>query len=213
PGTPKSQTQLIALGLEPDSCQLFSSVLQGSPLFRGRLYKKIHSAPPWSNLHFHMVMPTQKGKKQTHAGFGLHGAEFDSCRRGAMVQQTSPGVMRMAPLALTDSHSPAADPALQPPAKPMTSPPAPRASGAVLWGLMLIALPVLVSQIALTRVMSVLVNYPSAFLILSVVMLGMAASAVAVFLGMRRPDRPITIADAAGAAYNSAACTALAVVC
>jgi hypothetical protein len=88
-----------------------------------------------------------------------------------------------------------------------------RASGQVLLGLMLTALTVLVSQIALTRVMSVLVNYHSAFLILSVVMLGMAASAVAVFLGMRRPENPVTVAAAVGAAYRSAACTLAAVVC
>jgi len=83
----------------------------------------------------------------------------------------------------------------------------------VALGLMLTALTVLVSQIALTRIMSVTVNYHSAFLILSVVMLGMAASAIAAYLGMRRQDRPVTVADSVGAAYKSGAATLLAVVC
>jgi len=79
-------------------------------------------------------------------------------------------------------------------------------------GLMLTALTVLVSQIALTRLMSVAVNYHSAFLILSAVMLGMAASAIAVFGGMRRTERPVTIEDAAAAAYKSAVAIALALL-
>ena len=70
-------------------------------------------------------------------------------------------------------------------------------------GLMVTALTVLVSQIALTRVMSVSVNYHSAFLILSVVMLGMAASAVSAYLGMRRAIRPVTVADCVTFAYRS----------
>ena len=92
-------------------------------------------------------------------------------------------------------------------------PAVPRAPWPVALGLMLTALTVLVSQIALTRIMSVTVNYHSAFLILSVVMLGMAASAIAAYLGMRRQDRPVTVADSVAAAYKSGVATLLAVVC
>jgi hypothetical protein len=84
---------------------------------------------------------------------------------------------------------------------------APAAAGRGPWpvrlGLMATALTVLVSQIALTRVMSVTVNYHAAFLILAVVMLGMAASAVSAYLGMRRAVRPVTVADSVTAAYRS----------
>ena len=80
-------------------------------------------------------------------------------------------------------------------------------------GLMLTALTILVSQIALTRVMSVIANYHSAFMILSVVMLGMASSAIAVFLGMKRKERPVTIADSVNAAYKSAMATVLTLIC
>src|SRR5262245_42486655 len=121
-GDAKRQSKRLALGLEPDLRQLFSSVLQGCPLCRGRLHKKIHSAPPWVEPPFSHC-DADAGREKADAS-RLHGCGFDSCGRGAMVQQTSSGVMRMAPLALTDSPSPAADPALQPPAKPMTSPPA-----------------------------------------------------------------------------------------
>lgn len=93
---------------------------------------------------------------------------------------------------------------------------APAAAGHGPWpvrlGLMVTALTVLVSQIALTRVMSVTVNYHAAFLILSVVMLGMAASAVSAYLGMRRAVRPITIADSVTSAYRSAAAAVIALV-
>ena len=75
----------------------------------------------------------------------------------------------------------------------MAAVPAPTAAEtaprAVKFGLMVTALTVLVSQVALTRLMSVSVNYHAAFLILSVVMLGMAACAVSAYLGMRRADR------------------------
>ncbi len=83
----------------------------------------------------------------------------------------------------------------------------------VKFGLMLTALTILVSQIALTRVMSVIANYHSAFMILSVVMLGMASSAIAVFLGMKRTERPVTVADSVNAAYKSAMATVLTLIC
>lgn len=98
-------------------------------------------------------------------------------------------------------------------AAPIVQPVVPRAPWPVALGLMLTALTVLVSQIALTRIMSVTVNYHSAFLILSVVMLGMAASAIAAYLGMRRLERPVTIADSVGAAYKSGLATLIAVIC
>ncbi|MBA4187110.1 MAG: hypothetical protein C0467_03745 [Planctomycetaceae bacterium] len=79
-------------------------------------------------------------------------------------------------------------------------------------GLMMTALIVLVSQIALTRLMSVAVNYHSAFLILAAVMLAMAASAIAVFVGTRRSESPVTIEDAAKAAYKSAIAIAIALL-
>lgn len=88
-----------------------------------------------------------------------------------------------------------------------------RAPLSVKLGLMLTALAILVSQIALTRVMSVIANYHSAFMILSVVMLGMAASAIAAFLGMKRRERPVTISDGVNAAYKSSVATLLTLVC
>lgn len=88
-----------------------------------------------------------------------------------------------------------------------------RAPLSVKLGLMLTALAILVSQIALTRVMSVIANYHSAFMILSVVMLGMAASAIAAFLGMKRSERPVTISDGVSAAYKSAVATLLTLLC
>lgn len=78
---------------------------------------------------------------------------------------------------------------------------------------MITALVILLSQIALTRVMSVMVNYHSAFLILSVVMLGMASSAIAVYLGMKRQERSINMSDSVKAAYKSALATFLSVIC
>jgi len=77
---------------------------------------------------------------------------------------------------------------------------------------MVTALTVLVSQIALTRVMSVSVNYHAAFLILAVVMLGMAASAVSAYLGMRRADKPVTVADSVTSAYRSSIAAVIALV-
>ncbi len=88
-----------------------------------------------------------------------------------------------------------------------------RAPWPVKLGLMLTALVILVSQIALTRVMSVIANYHSAFMILSVVMLGMASSAIAVFLGTKRKERQVTIADSVNAAYKSAVATLLTLAC
>ncbi len=88
-----------------------------------------------------------------------------------------------------------------------------RAPWPVKLGLMLTALAILVSQIALTRVMSVIANYHSAFMILSVVMLGMASSAIAAFLGMKRKERPVTISDGVNAAYKSAVATLLTLFC
>ena len=88
-----------------------------------------------------------------------------------------------------------------------------RAPISVKLGLMLTALTILVSQIALTRVMSVIANYHSAFMILSVVMLGMASSAIAAFLGMKRKDRQVTISDGVTAAYKSAVATLFTLIC
>jgi Spermine/spermidine synthase domain len=82
-----------------------------------------------------------------------------------------------------------------------------RAPVTVKLGLMLTALTVLVCQVALTRVMSVAVNYHSAFLILAVVMLGMAGSAVSAYLGLRRAARPVTPAETSTAAYKAAVAT------
>src|SRR5262249_14955901 len=39
-------SERLALGLEPDLRKFFSPVLQGCPLFRGRLFRKVHPAPP-----------------------------------------------------------------------------------------------------------------------------------------------------------------------
>ncbi|MGH7185477.1 MAG: hypothetical protein ACREIB_04260, partial [Pseudomonadota bacterium] len=78
-----------------------------------------------------------------------------------------------------------------------------RASWPVMLGLGLTALTVLVAQIALTRVMSATTGYHFAFLILSVVMLGMAASAIVAFQGMRRRKNPLAAAASVGAAYRS----------
>ncbi len=88
-----------------------------------------------------------------------------------------------------------------------------RAPLPVKLGLMLTALAILVSQIALTRVMSVIANYHFAFMILSVVMLGMASSAIAAFLGMKRTEHPVTISDGINAAYKSAMATLLTLFC
>ena len=88
-----------------------------------------------------------------------------------------------------------------------------RAPWPMMFGLMLTALTVLVSQITLTRIMSVTVNYHSAFFILSIVMLGMASSAISAFLGMRRQERPVTVIASIGAAYKSSIATIFAVVC
>jgi spermidine synthase len=87
-----------------------------------------------------------------------------------------------------------------------------RAPWSVRAGLMVTALTVLVSQIALTRVMSVSVNYHAAFLILAVVMLGMAASAVSAYLGMRRADKRVTVADSVTSAYRSAIAAVVALI-
>ena len=90
------------------------------------------------------------------------------------------------------------------------------AAGTAPWsvrlGLMVTALTVLVSQVTLTRLMSVSVNYHAAFLILSVVMLGMAASAVSAYLGLRRPVRRVTVADSVTSAYRSAAAAFIALI-
>lgn len=88
-----------------------------------------------------------------------------------------------------------------------------RAPWSVMIGLMLTALTALVSQIALTRVMSVTASYHSAFFILSIVMLGMAASAVRAFLDMQRKDHPVTVIACVAAAYRSSIAACLAVVC
>jgi SAM-dependent methyltransferase len=97
-------------------------------------------------------------------------------------------------------------------AQTIASPAPQRAPWPVRLGLMVTALTLLVSQISLTRLMSVTVNYHSAFLILAVVMLGMATSAVSVFVGLRRKERPVTVADSVGAAYKSAAAAFVALV-
>src|SRR5262249_41207623 len=46
PGDPKQESERLALGFEPDLRKFFSPVLQRGPLFRGRLFRKVHSAPP-----------------------------------------------------------------------------------------------------------------------------------------------------------------------
>src|SRR5262249_49813898 len=45
-GDTKRKSVRLALGFEPDLRKLISPVLQGRPLFRGRLFRKVHSAPP-----------------------------------------------------------------------------------------------------------------------------------------------------------------------
>lgn len=84
-----------------------------------------------------------------------------------------------------------------------------RAPAGVGTALFLVAGAGLVAQISLTRVMSVAVSYHAAFLILAVVMLGLAASAVAVFLGMQRSERPLTVAESVRAAGWAAASSTL----
>ncbi|MBF0545783.1 MAG: hypothetical protein HQM08_15175 [Candidatus Riflebacteria bacterium] len=85
-----------------------------------------------------------------------------------------------------------------------------RAPISVVFGLTLTSMSVLIAQIALTRLMSVTVSYHSAFLILSVVMLGIAASAISVFKGMRFRNPPVTAVDSISAAFLSAIGTLLA---
>ncbi len=72
----------------------------------------------------------------------------------------------------------------------------------------LIAMAVLILQISITRVMSVTVGYHSAFIVIAVVMLGLAASAVRAFVHMNR-DNPVTATAAIGGAYRAALLTAL----
>src|SRR5260370_33683274 len=45
-GNPERQSERFALGFEPDLRKFFSPVLQGCPLCRGELFRKVHSAPP-----------------------------------------------------------------------------------------------------------------------------------------------------------------------
>src|SRR5207245_10169956 len=42
----KYKSQRLALGFEPDLSKFFSPELQGCPLFRGRPFRKVHSARP-----------------------------------------------------------------------------------------------------------------------------------------------------------------------
>src|SRR5437016_4682042 len=46
PGDTEREGERLALGFEPDLRKRFSPVLQGRPLFRGGLFRKVHSAPP-----------------------------------------------------------------------------------------------------------------------------------------------------------------------
>src|SRR5207237_406872 len=50
-GDAKSKCARLVLGLEPDLRKFFAPELQGCPLFRGRMFRKVHSAPPrWRRL-------------------------------------------------------------------------------------------------------------------------------------------------------------------
>jgi hypothetical protein len=79
-----------------------------------------------------------------------------------------------------------------------------KAPFAAALSLLLTALTGLVGQIALTRIMSVTVGYHFAFLIISIVMLSMAAAAIAVFQGRRRKNNPLTISSSITAAHKAA---------
>src|SRR5262249_59294706 len=50
-GDANRKSERLALGFEPDLRNFFSPVLQGCPLFRGRLFRKVHSAPLTSENH------------------------------------------------------------------------------------------------------------------------------------------------------------------
>jgi hypothetical protein len=77
----------------------------------------------------------------------------------------------------------------------------------VAGGMFLIAMMVLLLQIALTRIMSVSVSHHSAFLVLAIVMLGLAASAIAAFQHLNRQTNPVTPAVSIRAAYRAALAT------
>lgn len=101
----------------------------------------------------------------------------------------------------------------------MTTPPslsssdARRAPWPVMIGMMLTAMVTLTSQIALTRIMSATASYHSAFFILSIVMLSMAAAAVRAYISIRRVKRPVSIKSSIGNAYKSSLAAILAVAC
>ncbi len=84
------------------------------------------------------------------------------------------------------------------------SPPERRAPAAVLLSMAVVGTVSLVLQIALTRVMSVTVNYHAAFAVIALVMLGIAASATSVFVRSNGPTPPTTD-DAVGMLQRASA--------
>jgi len=87
-----------------------------------------------------------------------------------------------------------------------------RISGPIAAGIFLIAMMVLVLQIAITRIMSVTVSHYSAFMVLAIVMLGLASSGIAAFRDINRKEQPATPRAAVRAAFLAAMCTAVALV-
>ena len=87
-----------------------------------------------------------------------------------------------------------------------------RISGPIAAGIFLIAMMVLVLQIAITRIMSVTVSHYSAFMVLAIVMLGLASSGIAAFRDINRKEQPATPRAAVKAAFLAALCAAVALV-
>lgn len=86
-----------------------------------------------------------------------------------------------------------------------------RAPVSIVLGMLLTSWTVLVLQIAITRIMSVSVTYHSAFMVLAIVMLGLAASAISVFVRLNGPA-PVGLDSVSGAAQRASIAIALAVV-
>src|SRR5262249_49985196 len=61
-GDAKCKSKRLVLGFEPDLGKGLSPVLQGGPLFRGGLFRKVHSAPP-SFPFLPIVTPTREAEK------------------------------------------------------------------------------------------------------------------------------------------------------
>lgn len=87
-----------------------------------------------------------------------------------------------------------------------------RAPPLVMLAMFLVAMTVLILQIAITRVLSVTVSYHSAFVVIALVMLGLAASAISAYLRITRKTPPEGRAAVATAACWAGGITAAAVL-